>query len=208
MHRWGHAFLGFSADNNNIFLSLHLKCGPAPLSASRARLTVVTRDLLGAATSCEAPPERASPTFSAEKNAMEPWPCSSLSHSPPGEKKTTTTVAFKFCSIRRLVETQQPPAPPRNDVDPGSHHRREGDANRGGSVSADQNWVFTVENPGHLQREPPSAASVLPGEAGKCSPTFCAVPLCSGGSVWGFFFAGFGAGGLLMFRTRSGFLFW
>lgn len=32
----------------------------------------------------------------------------------------------------------------RNDVDPGSHYRRKGDANRWGSFSIDQNWVVTA----------------------------------------------------------------
>lgn len=55
----------------------------------------------------------------------------------------------------------------RNDVDPGSHYRREGDANRWGSFAIDQNWVFTAENTGHLQCFPTTAALVLQRKAGK-----------------------------------------
>ena len=52
-------------------------------------------------------------------------------------------------------------------MDPGSYYRREGDANRGGSVEADQNRDSTAEDPGHLQRGPAAAAPLLPREAGK-----------------------------------------
>lgn len=54
------------------------KQGAVPLTGRAARLNVTSRDLLGAATSCETPPVRASPTLPLQRKTQ--WTCEQILH--------------------------------------------------------------------------------------------------------------------------------
>lgn len=150
---------------------LYLNGGAVPLNENCARLNVISRDLLGAATSCETPPARASRTLPLQRKTQ--W-------SPDQFFICISFKPWKICVRTLLYLIFIGSVTGRcNDVDPGSHYRREGDANRWGSFSTDQNWVFTVKNTGHLQCKPTTAAPVLQREAGNYNITLCVTMLCN-----------------------------
>lgn len=72
-----------------LFLFFYINGRAVPLNANCARLNVISRDLLGAATSCETPPARASRTLPLQRKTQ--WSPDqfyiSISFNPPLEKK-------------------------------------------------------------------------------------------------------------------------
>lgn len=135
----------------------------------RVSLALLREILLGAATSCETPTARERATVSpdgtsAEENAMDPQNCWIPSRVSFQSTFRSTEKRLYLVFIWGVGRQGG-----RNDVDPGSYHRREGDSNRWGPFQIDQNWVFTAENTRDIQREPTSAAPLLPRETGKAN---------------------------------------
>ena len=83
-----------------------------PLTANCARLNVISRDLLGAATSCETPPARASPTLPLQRKTQ--W---SPEHffftpflsplTPPGKRLSRPNLAASAIYLKRNRAVQR-----------------------------------------------------------------------------------------------------